>query len=148
MLKLELLRGDTLKKLIALIIILTSLIGGYFIYQKIANDTGDNYVTIIFDIDGEQITKKVLRGDTVEAPVAPEKEGYTFVGWDNDASLDLVTKEQVYRAVYQINSYTISFKTNCDVTIDSIKYNIIIIRFFYYCNGYKYNSGSWFNRNN
>ncbi len=123
MLKLELLRGDTLKKFIALIIILISLIGGYFIYQKVTNESGDNYVTIVFDIDGEKITKKVLRGETVEAPVAPEKVGYTFVGWDNDASLDLVTKEQVYKAVYQINQYTISFKTNCDLVIESIAYD-------------------------
>ena len=39
MLKLEMIRGDILKKLIALIIILTSLFGGFYIYQKIQQNT-------------------------------------------------------------------------------------------------------------
>lgn len=123
MLKLELLRGDTLKKLIALIIILISLFGGFFIYQKMSNgDNSDVFVTITFDIDGEKIVKEVLRGESVEAPIVPSKEGYTFVGWDNTASFDLLTKDQTYKAVYEINQYTISFNTKCDYVVEDIKY--------------------------
>lgn len=124
MIKLEILRGDILKKLIALIIILTSLFGGLFIYQKMTyGDNSDVYLTITFDIEGEKITKEVLRGESVEAPVVPPKEGYTFVGWDNNTSFDLLTKDQTYKAIYEINQYTISFNTKCDYVVEDIKYN-------------------------
>ena len=122
MIKLDLVRGDILKKLIALIIIVIALVGGYFAYQKIIENDDAVYVTITFDIDGEIVTTKVLRGEKVEAPAVPDKEGYTFVGWDNDASLDLVSKNQTYKAIYEINKYTISFNTNCDEVIDPIEY--------------------------
>ena len=123
MLKLEMIRGDILKKLIALIIILASLFGGFYIYQKINNNYGTPYVTITFDVNGEITKTKVLRGESVEEPVVPSIEGYTFIGWDNDASFDLVTKDQTYKAVYEINKYTISFNTKCDYVVESIQYD-------------------------
>ena len=123
MLKLELLRGDTLKKLIALIIILTSLFGGLFIYQKMTNgENSDVYLTITFNINGETIEKEILRGEAVEVPDVPSIEGYTFVGWDNNASFDLLTKDQTYNAIYEKNQYTISFNTKTSEVIESISY--------------------------
>ena len=123
MLKLKIQRGDILKKIIALLIILISLIGGMYIYQKIAQMNNDGYVTITFDIDGNIITKRVLRGCSVEVPVVPMKEGYSFVGWDNDASFDLVTKNEAYKALYSINQYTITFNSNSNTVIEPLTYD-------------------------
>lgn len=123
MLKLKMQRGDILKKIIALLIVLISLFGGMYIYKKVLEINSDVYVTITFDIDGTIIQKEVLRGNAVEEPSVPQKEGYTFVGWDNKASFDLVTKDETYRALYDINQYTITFNTNSETIIEPVTYD-------------------------
>lgn len=54
---------------------------------------------------GEQ--KKVVDGGTVDAPKAPEKEGYDFVGWDT--GLRNVRENMVVTAEYKKKTYTVIF---------------------------------------
>ena len=120
MIKLEIQRGDILKKVIALFVIIISIIGGIFVYNKITSNIGEGYVTITFDVDGDITTYRVLRGTKLDFPNPPTKEGYTFKGWDNEASLDIVTKDQNYKAIYEINEYTISFNSNSNDVYEDI----------------------------
>lgn len=114
--------NKNLKKLIALIIILGSLFGGFFVYWVINNNYGESYVTVTFDIDGEIIKKEVLRGSSVEIPEIPNKTGYHFVGWDNKTSFEFINKDQTFKALYEANKYIISFITNSDEEIEPITY--------------------------
>lgn len=122
MIKFKIQRGDILKKIIALLIVLISLFGGMYIYKTVFKINSEAYVTITFDIDGTIIKKEVLRGNKVEEPNVPIKEGYTFIGWDNNASFDLVTKDEIYKAIYTINHYTITFRTNSETVIEPLTY--------------------------
>lgn len=120
MIKFKIQRGDILKKVIAIFIIVVSIIGGIFIYNKITLNTGDGYVTITFDMDGKITTHRVIRGSSMEFPVPPAKEGYSFVGWDNSAGLDIITKDLKFKALYEINQYSITFKSNSDDNFEQI----------------------------
>ena len=123
MIKFKIQRGDILKKVIAIFIIVVSIIGGIFIYNKITSNTGDGYVTITFDMDGNITTHRVIRGSSMEFPIPPVKEGYSFVGWDNKAGLDIITKDLKFKALYKINQYTITFNSNSDDVFKSIECN-------------------------
>lgn len=128
MIKFIIQRGDFLKKVIALLIIVVSIIGGFFIYNKITSNTGDGYVTITFDIDGEITTHKVLKGSSMSFPSTPAKEGYTFVGWDNEAGLDIITKDLTFKAIFKINEYTISFNSNSNDVFEDMPRSVRCVR--------------------
>lgn len=123
MVKLITQRGDILKKVIAILVIVVSIIGGIFIYNKITLNTGDGYVTITFDMDGRITTHRVIRGSSMEFPTPPVKEGYSFVGWDNTAGLDIITNDLNFKAIYEINQYTITFNSNSNDTFEKIECN-------------------------
>ena len=55
-------------------------------------------------------TKTVDYGATVEAPTAPEVEGYTFTGWDK--SLENIVKDTTITATYTINTYKVTWTLN------------------------------------
>ena len=112
-----------MKKVIAILVIVVSIIGGIFIYNKITLNTGDGYVTITFDMDGRITTHRVIRGSSMEFPTPPVKEGYSFVGWDNTAGLDIITNDLNFKAIYEINQYTITFNSNSNDTFEKIECN-------------------------
>ena len=72
-----------------------------------------NY-TITF-MDGETVigTQSCVLNQTVVAPDAPVKEGYTFLGWSTDGKnvveIPMVSADATYIAVYEINKYTVTF---------------------------------------
>lgn len=69
-----------------------------------------NKYTVTF-MDGEKVLKaftNVPHGDTVIAPEVPEKDGKTFKGWDKDFSK--VTSDLTINAVYDVNTFTVTFK--------------------------------------
>ncbi len=66
------------------------------------------YTVTFADHDGRVIaTSKTEKGQAATAPANPEREGYTFTGWDVDFSN--VTGNLTVKAVYTINQYTVSF---------------------------------------
>ena len=62
-------------------------------------------------MDGENVLKtftNVRHGDTVTAPEVSEKYGKTFIGWDK--KFDNVTSDLTINAVYDVNTFTVTFK--------------------------------------
>lgn len=69
-----------------------------------------NSYTVTF-MDGENVLKaytNVRHGDTVTAPEVSEKYGKTFIGWDK--KFDNVTSDLTINAVYDVNTFTVTFK--------------------------------------
>lgn len=60
------------------------------------------YIVKFLNDDGTQLkVQKVEKGSSAEAPQNPQKEGYTFKGWDKDFSN--ITSDMVVQAVYDKN---------------------------------------------
>jgi len=73
------------------------------------------------DTDGSEIATVVaLTGNPIEAPEDPTKEGYTFIGWDNEVPATMPPGGDVITAQWRVNQYTITFKDTGDTTIPSI----------------------------
>ena len=60
----------------------------------------------------------VSYGESVTPPSAPSVTGYTFIQWSE--SLNDIKENLIAKAIYQINSYTISFDTNDGSMINPI----------------------------
>lgn len=74
-----------------------------------------NYYTIIFKIDGEVISSQSLAYNSpIEIPEVPEKEGYTFGGWDAVPD-SMPAKNLTFEGVYTINNYTVTFTLDGEV---------------------------------
>ncbi len=69
-----------------------------------------NKYTVTF-MDGETTLKtftNVTHGDTVTAPEVPKKDGKTFKEWDKP--FDNVTSDLTINAVYDVDTFTVTFK--------------------------------------
>lgn len=69
-----------------------------------------NKYTVTF-MDGEKVLAtftNVTHGDTVTAPEVPKKDGKTFKKWDKGFST--VTSDLTINAVYDVNTFTVTFK--------------------------------------
>ncbi len=69
-----------------------------------------NKYTVTF-MDGEKVLEtftNVTHGSAVTAPEVPKKDGKTFKGWDKDFSK--VTSDLTINAVYDVNTFTVTFK--------------------------------------
>lgn len=77
--------------------------GGFPIVEM----TGIYNVTFV-DFDGFVLkTEKVAEGENAHAPVAPEVEGYDFIGWDVDFTN--VQSDLTVRALYERQQFTVRF---------------------------------------
>lgn len=69
-----------------------------------------NKYTVTF-MDGEKVLKaftNVPHGSAVTAPEVSEKYGKTFIGWDK--KFDNVTSDLTINAVYDVDTFTVTFK--------------------------------------
>lgn len=69
-----------------------------------------NKYTVTF-MDGEKVLKaypNVPHGSAVTAPEVPKKDSKTFVGWDK--KFDNVTSDLTINAVYDVDTFTVTFK--------------------------------------
>ncbi len=92
-----------------------------------------NEYTISFDTDGGTEIAPVTKnyGEGVDAPKAPEKEGYTFAGWYSDPECTVTAdipstmpaSDKTYYAGWTVNQYTISFDAKGGTDVDSITAN-------------------------
>jgi uncharacterized repeat protein (TIGR02543 family) len=100
------------------------------IVDPIEFETTNRY-TYSFDSDGgseiEAITQDV--GTSITAPSNPTKTGYTFLGWDQDIPEVMGYEDIVFTALWQINTYTVTF--NCcgaeTATSSEVVYNELVV---------------------
>ncbi|MBQ2842225.1 MAG: InlB B-repeat-containing protein [Clostridia bacterium] len=77
--------------------------------------TGTASYNVTFTIDGEEFqTISVAYGAAITVPTAPEKEGYTFSGWDVPDAMP--AGDQTYDATYTANNYWVRFYLDDDKT--------------------------------
>lgn len=66
------------------------------------------YKVVFTDDDGTILKEtEVVEGKTAAPPKEPTKEGYIFKGWDQE--IKNITKDMTIKAVYEINTYTITY---------------------------------------
>jgi len=75
-----------------------------------------NTYSVVFCVDGEEYNSGIVSyGAYPELPENPEKPGHTFVGWENadgeivNPETIAVTKNTEYKAVFEINTYSVVF---------------------------------------
>ena len=73
-----------------------------------------NTYTITFDTAGGSEIAPITQdyGTVITAPEAPEREGYTFIGWDREIPETMPAENMTVTAQWEINQYTITFDTN------------------------------------
>ena len=73
-----------------------------------------NQYTITFDTEGGTEIEAITQDyDTeVTAPAAPEKEGYTFAGWNMEIPETMPAENVTVKALWTANKYTITFITD------------------------------------
>ena len=81
-----------------------------------------NQYTIRFDTDGALPIDPVTLdfGAAITAPQNPEKEGYTFVGWNVQIPETMPAEDLVFTAVWALNQYTLSFNTDGGTPVDPV----------------------------
>ena len=67
-------------------------------------------ITFVFDNGEDDLVVETDHGAMPEAPADPEKEGYTFLGWDPE--LAEATEDATYTAKWKVKTYTITFVAN------------------------------------
>lgn len=119
---------------------LTSVIANAY---SITNVTADHTIAGTFALDSHSVSfnsnggsavnsQSVVYNSTATVPTVPTRTGYTFAGWYNDAGLTTafafstaITADTTLYAKWTINSYTVSFNSNCGraVPSQSVAYN-------------------------
>lgn len=75
------------------------------------------YEVIFRDYDDHLLkTSLVKEGRTAPSP-QPIRSGYTFIGWDKD--ITKVSSNLEVKALYQINTYSITYNPNVDTIVES-----------------------------
>jgi hypothetical protein len=92
----------------------TTIIDEYTIIKTSDVMPGEYTVTFV-DWDGTVHDEQIVeQGKNATAPIDPEREGYTFIGWDVDFTV--VSSDLTVTAMYEINTYTVQFM-NWDGTV-------------------------------
>lgn len=84
-----------------------------------------NQYTISFDTDGGNSISPIMQdyGTPITKPDNPTKEGYTFIGWNQEIPDTMPAKNMVIKANWTINQYVIIFDTDGGTPIDPITRN-------------------------
>ena len=82
------------------------LISKGYITGRIATAVWEiNDYTITYVADGKETKETYEFGAAVKAPVAPEKEGHTFAGWDVEIPSTMPGKDLTITATWTVNQY-------------------------------------------
>ena len=88
--------------------------------------SGKSYV-LTYKVDGKVYQRDTLtNGATIIAP-EPEKEGYTFSGWNN-LPATMPAKNVTVSGVFEVNIYTITYKVDDELyRVDTVAYGDTIV---------------------
>lgn len=80
-----------------------------------------NSYTITFDTDGGSAVAPITQDydTTINAPTAPTKTGYTFMGWNPALPPTMPAENMTIKAQWRINRYTITFDTDGGSAVDA-----------------------------
>ncbi|WP_320967186.1 InlB B-repeat-containing protein, partial [Hungatella sp.] len=90
-----------------------------------------NSYTVTYKVDGSQYgsTETYEYGSAVVLREEPKKEGYTFSGWDHEDNFMMPADDVVIEGTYQINSYTVTYKVDGEVSgeVETYEYGAEVI---------------------
>ncbi len=87
-----------------------------------------NTYTITFDTNGgtEIDQMQISYGESIVLPEDPSRDGYTFAGWDQAIPLTMPAEDLVLAAIFNINSYSITFESNGGSLVDDMTTNYMM----------------------
>lgn len=80
-----------------------------------------NSYTITFDTNGGSKIDPITQdyGTAINAPAAPTKTGYTFMGWNPALPAAMPAGDMTIKAQWSINQYTVTFDTDGGSAVDA-----------------------------
>ena len=86
------------------------------------------YYYITWITASEAIEEKVKVGDRIILPAEPQKEGYSFVGWDKVVPETMPANNLEFVAEWSINSHTVTWIVDGNETVDTYNYGDTIVK--------------------
>ena len=75
-----------------------------------------NQYKVVFVSENDVLSEATLDyGSAITVPEVPEREGYTFLGWEPEVDETVPAHDVTYRAQWQVNVYTLTYYVNDEV---------------------------------
>ena len=86
-----------------------------------------NTYTITYDVDGATTSDPYEYNALINKPVDPQKEGYTFAGWEPVIPDNMPAEDITVTATWTVNSYDVTWNVDGTETTESVEYGAAIV---------------------